>query len=114
MARYFQLLSLFLPTSLFVTVEVVKAVVAYLIASDWKLISAERAQTTQVRNMSILEDLGMLHYVFADKTGTLTCNKMEFHSMCIGKTIIGPKDNSDSPTKGGSLVFDIEKFEELI
>ena len=45
-ARYFQLLSLFLPTSLFVTVEVVKAVVAYLIASDWKLISAERAQTT--------------------------------------------------------------------
>ena len=56
----------------------------------------------------------MLHYVFADKTGTLTCNKMEFHSMCIGKTVIGPKDNSDSPTKGGSLIFDIEKFEELI
>lgn len=32
--RYFQLLSLFLPTSLFVTVEIVKTFVAYFIVSD--------------------------------------------------------------------------------
>ena len=76
--------------SLFVSVEILKAIIAYLIASDWQLMSTTRAHGTQVRNMSIVEDLGMLHYVFADKTGTLTCNKMEFHSMCIGNEVFGP------------------------
>lgn len=87
--RYFQLLSLFLPTSLFVTVEVVKAFLAQNIQSDVKMFDTSTGIGTKVRNMSIIEDLGMLHYVFADKTGTLTCNKMEFHSMCIGKTQYG-------------------------
>ena len=41
--------------------------------------------------MSIIEDLGMLHYIFTDKTGTLTCNEMEFHSACIGEKIFGQK-----------------------
>ena len=89
--RYFQLLSLFLPTSLFVTVEIVKTFVAYFIVSDVQLISLKRVESTKVRNISIIEDLGSLHYVFADKTGTLTCNKMEFHSMCIGATEFGYK-----------------------
>ena len=69
----------------------VKAIVANHINSDIRLISKKRAQESKVRNMSIVEDLGMVHYVFADKTGTLTCNKMEFHSMCIGSTEFGPK-----------------------
>ncbi len=41
--------------------------------------------------MSIIEDLGQLHYIFTDKTGTLTCNEMEFKSMCIGQQIFGQK-----------------------
>ena len=41
--------------------------------------------------MSIIEDLGQLHYIFTDKTGTLTCNEMEFKSMCIGEQIFGQK-----------------------
>ena len=88
--RYFQLLALLLPTSLFVSVEVLKAIIAYLTQSDILLYSKKRAQEMKVRNMSIIEDLGMVHYIFADKTGTLTCNKMEFHSMCIGSTEFGP------------------------
>ena len=89
--RYFQLLSLLLPTSLFVSVEVLKAIITYLINSDWRLYNQTNGKESKVRNMSIIEDLGMIHYVFADKTGTLTCNKMEFHSMCIGATEFGPK-----------------------
>ena len=90
--RYFQLLSLLLPTSLFVSVEVLKAICSYMIVNDISLISKNRLESTLVRNMSIVEDMGMIHYVFADKTGTLTCNKMEFHSMCIGCTDFGPKE----------------------
>ena len=72
--RYFQLLSLFLPTSLFVSVEFLKVAIAFFIFQDWRLMSKEKARTTSVRNMSIVEDLGMVHYIFSDKTGTLTRN----------------------------------------
>ena len=72
--RYFQLLSLFLPTSLFVSVEFLKVFIAYFIYTDWRLMSKEKAKGTSVRNMSIIEDLGMVHYIFSDKTGTLTRN----------------------------------------
>ena len=71
--------------------EIVKAIIAWLIVKDVQLISKKSLESTKVRNMSIIEDLGMLHYVFTDKTGTLTCNKMEFHSMCIGVTEFGRK-----------------------
>lgn len=80
----------------------------------------------KVKNMSIIEDLGMVHYIFADKTGTLTCNKMEFHSMCIGATEFGPKTprkesgqfNRQQSIKDENeeerLDFDFEKFEDYI
>jgi len=49
------------------------------------MFSRLKDQGTEVKNMSIIEDLGMLHYIFTDKTGTLTCNQMEFRSMCVGE-----------------------------
>ena len=64
-----------------------KAFIAYFMIVDVQLISKKRLDASKmrsVRNLSIIEDLGMIHYIFADKTGTLTSNKMEFHSMCIG------------------------------
>lgn len=82
--RYFQILALFLPTSLFVSVEFLKAFIAYFILKDWQMMSKERCKGATVKNMSIIEDLGMLHYIFTDKTGTLTRNQMSFHSMCVG------------------------------
>ena len=53
--------------------------------------SKRKDQGCEVKNMSIIEDLGQLHYIFTDKTGTLTCNEMEFKSMCVGQVVIGPK-----------------------
>ena len=40
--RYFQLLSLFLPTSLFVSVEFLKVGIAYFMKNDWRMMSKER------------------------------------------------------------------------
>ena len=72
--RYFQLLSLFIPTSLFVTLEFLKVYIAIYMKQDWRMMNTERCKGLAVNNVSIVEDLGMIHYIFTDKTGTLTRN----------------------------------------
>ena len=76
--RYFQLLNTLIPISLFVTAEMIKFFIAWFIAKDYKMFCMAKDQGTDVKNMSIIEDFGQLHYIFTDKTGTLTCNEMEF------------------------------------
>jgi P-type E1-E2 ATPase len=39
---------------------------------------------TKVQTSNLNEQLGQVDYVFSDKTGTLTCNLMEFKKMSIG------------------------------
>ena len=73
-----------IPISLYVTAEMIKFFIAWFIARNVEMFTVEKNQGTEVKNMSIIEDLGQLHYIFTDKTGTLTCNQMEFRSMCIG------------------------------
>lgn len=52
----------------------IKFFIAKFITMDVKMYNKRNDQGTEVKNMSIIEDLGMLHYIFTDKTGTLTCN----------------------------------------
>lgn len=40
-------------------------------------------QKSIVQSSSLNEELGQVEYIFADKTGTLTCNKMEFSNICV-------------------------------
>ncbi|KAJ3056861.1 hypothetical protein HK097_003397 [Rhizophlyctis rosea] len=70
-----------IPLSLIVTMEFVKYTLGMLINSDQDLYHEESDTPATARTSSLVEELGMVDYIFSDKTGTLTCNVMEF-KMC--------------------------------
>ena len=72
---FFRFIVLFcgiIPISLRVNLDLSKGYFSYLINND------EKISETIVRNSSFPEDLGRISYLFSDKTGTLTKNKMIF------------------------------------
>lgn len=67
-----------IPISLQVTLEVVRYVQATFINMDVEMYHAETDTPAMARTSNLNEELGMVRYVFTDKTGTLTRNVMEF------------------------------------
>ena len=86
---YFLLNNTMIPISLIVSLEMVKLAQAYLIEKDVDLYDPEKKRFAKVMTSSINEELGQIEYIFTDKTGTLTCNKMEFKLALIGNDVFG-------------------------
>lgn len=84
LATYWVLYSNLVPISLFVTIEIVKYWHAILINSDLDMYYEPTDTPATCRTSSLVEELGQIEYVFSDKTGTLTCNMMEFRQCSIG------------------------------
>jgi phospholipid-transporting ATPase len=80
---YWVLYSNLVPISLFVTVEIVKYSHAFLINSDLDIYYDKGDTPAICRTSSLVEELGQIEYIFSDKTGTLTCNQMEFKQCSI-------------------------------
>lgn len=72
-----------IPISLYVSVEIVKLGQCFFISNDLRMYYAEKDQPAICRALNINEDLGQIKYVFSDKTGTLTENKMVFRRCSI-------------------------------
>ncbi|XP_015187867.1 PREDICTED: probable phospholipid-transporting ATPase IA isoform X3 [Polistes dominula] len=101
-----------IPISLQVTLEVVRFVQATFINMDIEMYHAESDTPAMARTSNLNEELGMVNYVFTDKTGTLTRNVMEFKRCSVGGRLydlpIPPNGNIDSPGASNSeLVKDI-------
>lgn len=73
----------FVPISLIVTLEVVKFIQAIFIAWDLQLYYEATDTPACVNSSNLNEELGQVTHVFTDKTGTLTCNRMEFRKMTV-------------------------------
>ncbi|KDO29142.1 hypothetical protein SPRG_05385 [Saprolegnia parasitica CBS 223.65] len=79
----------FVPISLYVSMSMVKYIQAIFIQWDIHMYYAETDTPALVRTMSLNEELGQVSYIFSDKTGTLTCNMMEFRKCSVGGTSYG-------------------------
>ncbi|KAJ4769854.1 Phospholipid-transporting ATPase [Rhynchospora pubera] len=67
-----------IPISLYVSIEVVKVVQAMFINQDLQMYDEEAGIPAQARTSNLNEELGQVHTILSDKTGTLTCNQMDF------------------------------------
>jgi phospholipid-transporting ATPase len=79
----------FVPISLMVTLEVVKFLQASFITWDYRIYDESKDMPTKVQSSNLNEELGQVEYVFSDKTGTLTCNIMDFKKLCCGNVSYG-------------------------
>ena len=111
---YWILYSNLVPISLFVTIEIVKYYHAFLINSDLDIYYDKTDTPAICRTSSLVEELGQIEYVFSDKTGTLTCNMMEFKQCSIAGIQYAeevPEDKRGSD-EDGTGIFDFDRLRE--
>jgi phospholipid-transporting ATPase len=81
-----------IPISLIVSLEFVKVFQSYFITTDEEMYVKPRDKFASVKTTTINEELGQVEYILSDKTGTLTCNQMEFKYCIIGNVLYGRQE----------------------
>eukprot|EP00250_Pteridium_aquilinum_P014698 c22146_g1_i1 orf=313-3942(-) len=67
-----------IPISLYVSIEIVKVAQAMFINQDKQMYYEDTDTPARARTSNLNEELGQVDTILSDKTGTLTCNQMEF------------------------------------
>ncbi|MFQ6637570.1 hypothetical protein Gotur_012928 [Gossypium turneri] len=83
------LYSYFIPISLYVSIEIVKVLQSIFINQDSHMYYEEADKPAHARTSNLNEELGQVDTILSDKTGTLTCNSMEFIKCSIAGTAYG-------------------------
>ncbi|KAF7827882.1 putative phospholipid-transporting ATPase 9 [Senna tora] len=79
----------FIPISLYVSIEIVKVLQSIFINQDIYMYYEEADKPARARTSNLNEELGQVDTILSDKTGTLTCNSMEFIKCSIAGVAYG-------------------------
>uniref|UniRef100_A0A8C3LAJ9 Phospholipid-transporting ATPase n=1 Tax=Chrysolophus pictus TaxID=9089 RepID=A0A8C3LAJ9_CHRPC len=107
------LLQVLIPISLYVSIELVKLGQVFLIHNDIDLYDEEADLPIQCRALNITEDLGQIQYIFSDKTGTLTENKMVFRRCTVDGHEFSHQENAKRLETHKELDIEDEDFAKL-
>ncbi|XP_060186128.1 putative phospholipid-transporting ATPase 9 [Lycium barbarum] len=78
-----------IPISLYVSIEIVKVLQSMFINQDIHMYYEETDKPAHARTSNLNEELGQVDTILSDKTGTLTCNSMEFVKCSVAGTAYG-------------------------
>ena len=97
---YWVTFSHMIPISLYVIIEMLKLIQMYLINKDIELYSHETHTYGKCNNSDLIEELGQVEYIFSDKTGTLTMNKMVLKKCSVLDSIYGELERNEPEYEG--------------
>ncbi|KAF8393599.1 hypothetical protein HHK36_021843 [Tetracentron sinense] len=98
-----------IPISLYVSIEVVKVLQATFINQDLHMYDEETGNPAQARTSNLNEELGQVDTILSDKTGTLTCNQMDFFKCSIAGVSYGMGSSEVEIAAAKKMAFDISE-----
>ena len=94
MGTWIIIMTNFVPISLLTTFVFSKLCYGYFVSKDIDMVNKKNLVGAKVHSSNLNEELGQIKYIFTDKTGTLTQNKMKFKSFTVGLNSYGDHDNN--------------------
>ncbi|XP_067627473.1 probable phospholipid-transporting ATPase IA isoform X3 [Eurosta solidaginis] len=101
---FFILYNNLIPISLQVTLELVRFLQAIFINFDIHMYYADTDTPAMARTSNLNEELGMVKYIFSDKTGTLTRNVMVFKKCSVARYMYEPGNTPEESTIVQNLI----------
>ncbi|XP_004486850.1 probable phospholipid-transporting ATPase 4 [Cicer arietinum] len=98
-----------IPISLYVSIEVVKVLQATFINQDLQMYDEETGTPAEARTSNLNEELGQVDTILSDKTGTLTCNQMDFLKCSIAGTAYGVRSSEVELAAAKQMASDLEE-----
>ncbi|XP_062331712.1 phospholipid-transporting ATPase IA isoform X3 [Osmerus eperlanus] len=101
-----------IPISLLVTLEVIKFTQAFFINWDTDMLYEPTNTPAMARTSNLNEELGQVKYIFSDKTGTLTCNVMQFKKCTVAGVAYGHTPEAEEGSFAEDDCHSIQSSEE--